>query len=104
MNADCNRTYYAGLGENYRLLVGWPKPGQMPFTCYLTFTSATHDPAELLQVCVQTRRHFNDDGVSLVGVSLLQTCHSLRDRAARPVQLVLIRPSGKAAVKRMGRN
>lgn len=47
---DCNRTYYAAVGESYRLLVNWPKPSQMPFLCYLTFSSATHDPADLLQV------------------------------------------------------
>jgi hypothetical protein len=49
--ADCNRTYYAGTGESYRLLVAWPKLNQMPFLCYLTFTTATpQDPSQLLQV------------------------------------------------------
>ena len=48
--ADCNRTYYAEMGESYRLLVTWPKSNHLPFVCYLTFTSVTHDPAEILQV------------------------------------------------------
>ncbi len=47
---DCNRTYYAGMGESYRLLVTWPKSNHSPFVCYLTFTSVNHDPAEILQV------------------------------------------------------
>ena len=51
---DCNRTYYAASGESYRLLVNWPKPTQLPFLCYLTFSSATHDPSELLQVSLRT--------------------------------------------------
>jgi hypothetical protein len=49
-SADCNRTYYAEMGESYRLLVTWPKSNHLPFVCYLTFTSVTHDPAEILQV------------------------------------------------------
>ncbi|XP_032786761.2 uncharacterized protein LOC116924339 isoform X1 [Daphnia magna] len=50
----CNRTYYAGIGESYRLLVAWPKLNQMPFLCYLTFMSATQEPPQLLQVRVDT--------------------------------------------------
>ena len=55
---DCNRTYYAAMGENYRLMVTWPKMNQMPFICYLTFASATHDPTELLQVTYQLKMKF----------------------------------------------
>jgi hypothetical protein len=59
--ADCNRTYYAEMGESYRLLVTWPKSNHLPFVCYLTFTSVTHDPAEILQV---SRLRFDSVNVS----------------------------------------